>query len=233
MGWHKTQVPQCVFKGKDGDRICPGRRYTTCWDSASGPRKRRPKLRENRVPSTPPPPGGGGVAEALHRLAVEVASMPGVKLHRREMVRKKVVGMGEAMMHLEGGDEGLRALTGVLTKVRDGGDLDEEDNGYYSSSEDEGEVTAEMAARGVGEAGRVVVADTIWNKLVPPDLARGGGGGCKTLQRIGGHSSSAEAIFLLPAALHYNFAAQAPAWREFTRCARTASGISTTSPGNL
>ena len=49
-------------------------------------------------------------------------------------------------------------LTSVLTKVRDGGDLDNEDDGCdsSSSSKEEGEVTAEMAERGVGEAGRVV-----------------------------------------------------------------------------
>ena len=50
-----------------------------------------------------------------------------------------------------------------------GGDLEEEDDGHYSSSDDEGPVTAEMAARGVGEAGCVVVADPIWNRLVPCD----------------------------------------------------------------
>ena len=66
------------------------------------------------------------------------------------MVRKMVMGMGEAMLNLEGGEEGLQVLTIVLTRVRDGGDLDEEDNGYHSSSEDEGVVAAEMAERGVG-----------------------------------------------------------------------------------
>ena len=63
-------------------------------------------------------------------------------------------------------------LTSVLTSVKDGGDTEEEDDCYYSSNEDEGTVTAEIAKRGVGEAGRVVVADSIWNKLVPKDLLR-------------------------------------------------------------
>ena len=49
-------------------------------------------------------------------------------------------------------------------------DFEEEDDGYYSSSEDEGPVTAKMAVCGVGEAGRVVVAESIYNKLVPKDL---------------------------------------------------------------
>ena len=88
------------------------------------------------------------------------------------MVRKMIVGMGEAMGEPEGGEEGLRVLTSVLQKVRDRGDLEEEDDGYFRSSDDEGPVTGEMAARGVGEAGCVVVADSIWNKLVPRDLLK-------------------------------------------------------------
>ena len=98
--------------------------------------------------------------------------MRGVKLHGREMVRNMIVGMGEAMRSLQGGDESLLVLTEVLQRVKDGGDLEEEDDGYYSSSDDEAPVTAEMAARGVGEAGCVVVADSIWNRLVPRDLLR-------------------------------------------------------------
>ena len=47
-------------------------------------------------------------------LAAEVASLRSVKSHRREMVQKMIVGMGEAMSALEGGDEGLRVLTSVL-----------------------------------------------------------------------------------------------------------------------
>ena len=80
--------------------------------------------------------------------------------------------MGEAMSAPEGGDVGLRVLTSVLQRVRDGGDLEEEDDGYYSNSEDEGPVTAEMVARGPGEAGCVVVADSIWDRLVPCDLLK-------------------------------------------------------------
>ena len=81
-----------------------------------------------------------------------------------------IMGMGEAMSSIQGGEEGLQVLTNVLQRVRGGGDLEEEDDGYYSNSDEEGLVTAEMAARGVGEAGCVVVADSIWNKLVPHDL---------------------------------------------------------------
>ena len=64
-----------------------------------------------------------------------------------------MISMVEAMTHLEGGKEGPCVLTSVQTKVRGGGDLDEEDDGYYSIGEEKGQVTAEMAEWGVGEAG--------------------------------------------------------------------------------
>ena len=95
--------------------------------------------------------------------------MRGVKVHRQEMVRNLITGMGEAVLRLECGEEGLDTLCSVLTKVGEG-DLDEEDDGYYSSSDEEGVVTEDMAARGVGEAGCVTVSDKIWNSLVPRDL---------------------------------------------------------------
>ena len=98
--------------------------------------------------------------------------MKGIKLHRRGMVRNLLMGMADAMSLLERGDQGLRILCSVLRKVRQGGGgIEEEDDGYYNSSDDEG-VTAEMAERGVGEAGRVVVAESIWKRLVPADLLR-------------------------------------------------------------
>ena len=86
--------------------------------------------------------------------------MRGVKVHRQEMVRNLITRMGEAVLRLERGEEGVDTLCNVLTKVGEG-DLDEEDDGYYGSSDGEGVVTEEMAARGVGEAGCVTVSDKI------------------------------------------------------------------------
>ena len=54
--------------------------------------------------------------------------MRGVKVHRQEMVRNLITGMGEAVLRLECGEEGLDTLCSVLTKVGEG-DLDEEDDG--------------------------------------------------------------------------------------------------------
>ena len=74
------------------------------------------------------------------------------------MVYKMIMGMADAMQLLKRGDEGLRTLHSVLSRLREGGGLEEEDDGYYSSSNEEGTVTAEMAERGVGEVGCVVVS---------------------------------------------------------------------------
>ena len=161
-------INTCVLAvlGAGGNCICPKRRFTTCWEwvhGGGGGRGRgdgqRPRL-------------AGEELKRLDRLAEQVSLLPGVKCHRREMVHKMILGMGDAMCGLEGGDEGLRVLSSTLGRVVEGGDLDEEDDGYYSSSDEEGEVTDAMAARGVGEAGRVVVSPSIWNKVVPPDLLK-------------------------------------------------------------
>ena len=81
-------------------------------------------------------------------------------------------GMGKALRKLERGDKGERVLVAVLAKVRDAGNLEGDEEGYYSSSEDKGEITGGLAARGVGEAGDVRVADSLWWRLVPRGLLR-------------------------------------------------------------
>ena len=88
----------------------------------------------------------------LRDAARAISEMRGVKVHRQEMVRNLITGMGEAVLRLECGEEGLDTLCSVLTKVGEG-DLDEEDDGYYGSSDEEGLVTEDMAARGWGKRG--------------------------------------------------------------------------------
>ena len=79
---------------------------------------RQPRVATENGAQPPPvhPKEGGGVFRSL---AAEVAGLHGVKSHRREMVRKMIVGM--AMSALEARDEGPRVLTSVLQRVRDGG----------------------------------------------------------------------------------------------------------------
>ena len=58
----------------------------------------------------------------------------------------------------------------MLAKLRDGGELEEEDEGYCNSSEDDAEITDEIAARGVGEAGAIRVAQSLGDRLDPVNL---------------------------------------------------------------
>ena len=141
---------------------------------------RQPRVAIEKAAEPPPHhPKGGGVFRSL---AVEVADMRGVKSHRREMVRKMIVGMGEAMSSLQGGEEGLQVLTSVLQRVRDGGDRNEEDDGYYSSSDEEGPVTAEMTScvfmNGPSETGErrrtPLRSGGLWTACLSPcELTRG------------------------------------------------------------
>ena len=47
---------------------------------------------------------------------------------------------------------------------------DDEEEGCYSSTEEESDVSEETARRDLGEAGAVTIANSIWNRCVPHDL---------------------------------------------------------------
>ena len=105
------------------------------------------------------------------RLACAISELPGVKRGRRDMVHKGVqeLIMAATQLRLGHGDATAKlrvALQGVLD---DG--LDGEEDGYYSS-EDEDEIDPETAAKGLGSAGRVHVHAPLWRRLVPQDLLR-------------------------------------------------------------
>ena len=105
------------------------------------------------------------------RVARAISELPGVKRGRRDMVHKGVqeLIMAAAQLRLGHGDATAKlqvALQGVLD---DG--LDGEEDGYYSS-EDEDEIDPETAAKGLGSAGRVHVHAPLWRRLVPQDLLR-------------------------------------------------------------
>ena len=113
----------------------------------------------------------GEVTIEDERLARAISELPGVKGGRRDMVHKGVqeLIMAAAQLRLGHGDATAKlrvALQGVLD---DG--LDGEEDGYYSS-EDEDEIDPETAAKGLGSAGRVHVHAPLWRRLVPQDLLR-------------------------------------------------------------
>ena len=99
--------------------------------------------------------------EEVQRLAKEVAGLQGVRPRDRGVVFRAIARMGEELGQFSRGEQGIRSLCGSLTAIlRKGLDEDEEE-GYYSSTEDESEVGEEMARRGLSEAGSVTIADSI------------------------------------------------------------------------
>ena len=113
----------------------------------------------------------GEVTLEDERLARAISELPGVKGGRRDMVHKGVqeLIMAAAQLRLGHGDATAKlrvALQGVLD---DG--LNGEEDGYYSS-EDDDKIDPETAANGLGSAGRVHVHAPLWRRLVPQDLLR-------------------------------------------------------------
>ena len=113
----------------------------------------------------------GEVTIEDERLARAISELPGVKRGRRDMAHKGVreLIMAAAELRLGHGDATAK-LRVALQEVLDDG-LDGEEDGYYSS-EDEDEIDPEIAAKGLGSAGRVHVHAPLWRSLVPQDLLR-------------------------------------------------------------
>ena len=126
--------------------------------------EKRPSVRQHHGDA-------GEVTLEDERLARAISELPGVKRGRRDMVHKGVqeLSMAAAQLRLGHGDATAKlrvALQGVLDHGLDG-----EEDGYYSS-EDEDEINPETAAKGLGSAGRVHVREPLWRRLVPQDLLR-------------------------------------------------------------
>ena len=108
----------------------------------------------------------------MQRLAQEVAELQGVRPGSRGTVCRAIVKMGEGLKQFTRREQGIHSMCGSLKAVIRKGPGDDEEEGYYSSTEDESEVGEETARRGLGKAGSVTIADSIWNKCVPSDLLR-------------------------------------------------------------
>ena len=113
----------------------------------------------------------GEVTIEDERLARAISELPGVKRGRRDMVHKGVqeLIMAAAQLTLGHGDATAKLRVAMQGVLDDG--LDGEEDGYYSS-EDEDEIDPETAAKGLGSVGRVHVHVPLWRRLVPQDLLR-------------------------------------------------------------
>ena len=106
----------------------------------------------------------------MQQLAQEVGELQGVRPEGRGSVRRAILSMGEGLKQFTRGEQGIHSLCRSLKAVIRKGLDDDEEEGYYSSTEDESEVGEETARRGLGQAGSVTIADSIWNRCVPSNL---------------------------------------------------------------
>ena len=85
------------------------------------------------------------------------------------MIFRAIARMGKEPGFCQG-EQGIRSLCRSLAAVVSKGIGDDEEEGYYSSTQDESEVAEDTARRGLSEAGSMTIADSIWNKCVPRGL---------------------------------------------------------------
>ena len=109
--------------------------------------------------------------ESIVRGAERLSELKEVPRQRKALVREAAIGLGLSVRSFRDGGTGLAAVAATVHAVADKGLEEGEDDGYYST-EEEDEVEEEVAARGLGKAGHVHIADSIWNHCVPKDLPR-------------------------------------------------------------
>jgi len=109
--------------------------------------------------------------DSVQQGAERLSGLAEVPRQRKKCVRQAAMALGTSMVSFSGAESGLAAVAATLHAVADKGLQDDEEDGYYST-EEEDEVDEEVAAKGLGEAGSVHLADSIWNSCVPKDLKK-------------------------------------------------------------
>ena len=80
-------------------------------------------------------------------------------------------GLTGSILAFRGAASALARLEGALKIVAARGPDDDDQDSYYEDAErGGGRVDPGVAAKGLGEAGKVHIAQTLWRKLVPENL---------------------------------------------------------------
>ena len=66
--------------------------------------------------------------------------------------------------------ETVPVVVGCLTELAEKGIDPEDEESYYSDEEDHGKVDPTVAARGLGQAGHVPIAESLWSRFASEDL---------------------------------------------------------------
>ena len=88
---------------------------------------------------------------------------------RHRQLRGLLLGLATSMLPFEGARRAHERLEGALRLMEAKGLEDDHQDSYYEEVP-QGKVDPAVAAKGLGEAGRVKVAETLWRKMVRADL---------------------------------------------------------------
>ena len=88
-----------------------------------------------------------------------------------EAVSQLVLGICDAAG--TGTAETVPVVVGRLTELAEKGIDPEDEESYYSDEEDNGEVDPTVAARGLGQVGNVLIAESPWSRYVTEDFRDG------------------------------------------------------------
>ena len=109
--------------------------------------------------------------QSVASVAAAISEKKEVPGARRGAVKKAIVGLADSFRTFEGHLQGLTHLQRALEEVNRQGLRDgDDDDGYYDEKPPEGPVSMAAAREGLGEAGDVTLADSIWDRCVPKGL---------------------------------------------------------------
>ena len=113
--------------------------------------------------------------EQVEVLADSISQLEGIRWGLRGMVRQAILGLYDALLGVLGGAAAAGQFRDMLVGIADAR-LHCDDNALYDDSTPRppevksNAVPEEVAARGLGPAGHVSLASSLWRKCVPPRL---------------------------------------------------------------
>ena len=112
----------------------------------------------------------GHVLGGLGRQVERLMRLPDVPRKREGLVAGGLMALGRLAATIDP-QRGLARLTQALETISEEGLSQASEESYYDDDELE-PVSVQLARRGIGEVGKVRMADTIWRRCVPKDLLR-------------------------------------------------------------
>ena len=106
--------------------------------------------------------------KAFSRQVERLMCLPDVPRRQEHLVAGGLLALGRLATTIDR-RRGLERLTQALTTISEEGLREASEESYYDEEELE-PVSLDFARRGIGEVGKLEMADTIWRRCVPGDL---------------------------------------------------------------